>query len=165
MSTPATHSPTVQSILDLKHALESLPSSSRLSSADANAIYAMAYQLVGQNRFETAYRYFSLLTLYKPTHTAYLQGLGLTYRMMERYDEALNVYSFLVTIDPTNLEHDMAIVECLLLKKEFEEAQQTVTTLLQYCKENDVTGPLNDRAQVISVQLSAHASGQSAVST
>ena len=56
MSNTTPNSSAVQSILDLKEALEALPSSSRLSSADADAIYGLAYQLVGQNRYETAYR-------------------------------------------------------------------------------------------------------------
>ena len=155
MSNTTPNSSAVQSILDLKEALEALPSSSRLSSADADAIYGLAYQLVGQNRYETAYRYFSLLTLYKPTNVAYLQGLALTYRMMERYDEALNVYSFLATIDPENVDHNMAIVECLLLQREFEEAQQTVTLLLQYCRENAITGKVSDRAQALLALLAA----------
>jgi tetratricopeptide (TPR) repeat protein len=145
----------VQSILDLQEALEALPSNSRLSSADADAIYGLAYQLVAQNRFETAYRYFSLLTLYKPTHVPYLQGLALTYRMMERYDEALNVYSFLATIDSDNLDHQMAIVECLLLQRDFEEAQQTVAWLLQHCKDNAITGKVSDRAQALVDLLSS----------
>lgn len=154
MSHTTTHSAAVQSILDLKEALESLPSNASLSNADADAIYSLAYQLVGQNRYETAYRYFSLLTLYKPTNTAYLQGLALTYRMMERYDEALNVYSFLATIDPDNLDHHMAIAECLLLRREFEEAQQTVALLLQYCKENAITNKVSDRAEALQGLLS-----------
>ena len=75
--------------------------------------------------------------------------------MMERYDEALNVYSFLATIDPENVDHNMAIVECLLLQREFEEAQQTVTLLLQYCRENAITGKVSDRAQALLGLLAA----------
>lgn len=149
MPNPIHDSSAVQSILDLKEALEALPSSSRLSNADTDAIYALAHQLVVQGRYETAYRYFSLLTLYKPTNVTYLQGLALCYRMLERYDEALNVYSFLATIDTENLEHSMAIVECLLLKREFDEARQNVELVLQYCKENAVADKSSERAQVL----------------
>jgi tetratricopeptide (TPR) repeat protein len=155
MQHTAPPSSAVQSILDLKEALEALPSSSRLSTSDTDAIYGLAYQLVQQHRYETAYRYFSLLTLYKPTKVEYLQGLALTYRMMERYSEALNVYSFLVTIDPDNLDHNMAIVECLLLQREFEEAQQTVALLLDFCRENAITGPSGDRVQALSELLAS----------
>jgi tetratricopeptide (TPR) repeat protein len=150
----------VQSILDLKNALEALPSHSRLSNADTDAIYALAHQLVVQGRYETAYRYFSLLTLYKPTDVAYLKGLAVCYRMLERYDEALNVHSFLVTIDPENLEHSMAIVECLLLKREFDEAKQNVELVLQYCKENAASNSkAAERAQALIELLSAPAQG------
>lgn len=149
------HNSAVDAVQQLQRALEALPSSSRLTQADCDAIYALAHQLVVQNRSETAYRYFSLLTLYKPTNVAYLQGLALTYRMLERYDEALNVYSFLATIEPDNLDHSLAIVECLLLQREFEEAQQTVTLLLQCCRETPGQGKAGDRAQALFDLLSS----------
>lgn len=158
MSPPIHDASAVQPILDLKDALEALPSSSRLSNADTDAIYALAYQFVAHGRYESAYGYFSLLTLYKPTNVTYLQGLALCYRMLERYDEALNVYSFLATIDPDNLDHHMAIIECLLLKRDYEEAQQTVTSLLQYCKENAITGKVGDRAEALLGLLSSRGS-------
>ncbi len=158
MSNPIHDSSNVQSVLDLKDALESLPSTSRLSNSDTEAIYALAHQLVVQGRYETAYRYFSLLTLYKPTHTAYLQGLALCYRMLERYDEALNVYSFLATVDTDNLDHSIAIVECLLLKREFDEAKHNVELVLQYCKENAAADTkAAERAQVLKDLLQAPA--------
>ncbi|WP_428000743.1 tetratricopeptide repeat protein [Acidovorax sp.] len=160
MSNPIHDSSNVQSILDLKDALESLPSTSRLSNSDTEAIYALGHQLVVQGRYETAYRYFSLLTLYKPTHTAYLQGLALCYRMLERYDEALNVYSFLATVDTDNLDHGIAIVECLLLKREFDEAKHNVELVLQYCKENAAADTkAAERAQVLMDLLCAPVQG------
>ena len=139
----------VQSILDLKQGLEALPSSHRLSQADTDVIYALAHQLVVQGRYETAYGYFSLLTLYQPTNVSYLKGLALCYRMLERYDEALNVYSFLATIDPDQVDHSIAIVECLLLKRELDEARATVDLILQFCRENAVPGKSEARAQAL----------------
>ncbi len=139
----------VQSILDLKQALDALPSSSRLSQADTDAIYALAHQLVVQGRYETAYGYFSLLTLYRPTDVAYLQGLALCYRMLERYEEALNVYSFLATIDPQEVDHSIAIAECLLLQRELAEARATVELVLQFCQENPVPARSGARAQAL----------------
>lgn len=147
----------VQSILDLQDALEALPSSARLSSADTGAIYALARQLAVQGRYETAYRYFSLLTLYKPTDVTYLQGLALCYRMLERYDEALHVYAFLATIDDGNPEHTVAIAECLMLQREFDEALQTVELVLRFCQENAADAadtPAGRRAQVLKERLS-----------
>lgn len=159
MSTPSPTSSAVQSILDLKEALEALPSSSRLSQADTEAIYALAHQLVVQGRYETAHRYFSLLTLYKPTDTTYLQGLALCYRMLERYDEALNVYSFLSVLAPENLDHGIAIAECLMLKREFHEAQDTMALVLQHCKEKAIEDRSSIRAHALWELLISHPQG------
>ena len=149
MSTNAPLPADVQSVLDLKDALDALPSSERLSNADAESIYGMAYQLVDHARFESALGYFSLLTLYKPTHPTYLQGLGICYRALERYEEALNVFSFLAVIDPENLDHEIAIAECLMLQKEFAEAQRTMSLLLRHCKENKIETPSSARASAL----------------
>lgn len=144
----------VNEVFDLKAALEALPSSSRLSNVDANAIYALAYNLVVQGRHEAAYRYFSLLTLYQPTNVDYLVGLANSYRMLEHFAEALNVYSFLAVIDPEQPEHTLAIAECLLLQKEVQEARDTVAMVLRYCDQNasqlGTTDKVRDRALVIS---------------
>jgi type III secretion system low calcium response chaperone LcrH/SycD len=156
MSTATPISSDVQSILDLKAALEALPSSSRLSQADTDAIYALAHQLVMQGRYETAFRYFSLLTLYKPTDITYLQGLALTYRMLERYDEALNVYSFLAVLDPENLDFGIAIAECQMLKHDFNEAQETMALVLQHCKEKSIHNNASIRAGALWDLLSPH---------
>ena len=158
MNTHVPESPAVQSILDLKEALEALPSSARFSQAEIDTVYAMAYQLAAQQRYESARQYFSLLTLYRPTNITYLQGMALCHRMLEHYDEALNVYSFLAVIDPENMGHEIAIAECLMLRSDFEEARTTVNHILQYCKESGQTPPSGERAQVLKERLDARAS-------
>lgn len=144
----------VKEVFDLKAALEALPSSSRLSNVDANVIYALAYNLVVQGRYEAAYRYFSLLTLYQPTNVDYLTGLAHCYRMLELFSEALNIYSFLAVIDPEQPEHTLAIAECLLLQKEVQEARDTVAMVLRYCDQHvsqpGTTDKVRSRAQAIS---------------
>jgi type III secretion system low calcium response chaperone LcrH/SycD len=143
----------VASIIDLKAGLEALPSNSRLSDADTEVVYSLAYQMVAQARYETAFRYFSLLALYRPTTVKYLQGLALCYRMLERYDEALNVYSYLAVIDPTGAQHSLDIAECLMLKRDFEEAKQTVEMVIRYCKENKAPDKVRDRAEALSTLM------------
>ena len=146
-------------MFDLKAALEALPSSSRLSKVDADVIYALAYNLVIQGRYEAAYRYFSLLTLYQPTNIDYLTGLAHSYRMRELFAEALNIYSFLAVIDPEQPEHTLAIAECLLLQKEVQEARDTVAMVLRYCDQNisqtEATSKVHDRAKAISQLIAA----------
>lgn len=137
------------SILELKTALEALPSSTRLSQTESDTIYALAHQMVVQGHYETAYGYFSLLVLYKPTHVSYLKGLALCYRMLERYAQALSVYSFLAVIDAQQVEHSIAIVECLLLQREVNEARATVALVQQFCDANTVPAKTAARVQAL----------------
>lgn len=139
----------VASVQELKRTLDALPSSTRLSDGETEAIYALAHQFVVQARHEVAFRYFSLLVLYRPANVKFLQGLALTHRMLERYDEAINVYSFLATIDPDNLRHSMDIVECLLLKQEVDDARRTVQSLVAACKQSGDDKALAERAQAM----------------
>lgn len=155
MTTTINESPDVQSVLDLKAALEALPSSSRFSQAEIDTIYAMAYQLVLQGRYETAGQYFSLLTLYRPTNVDYLQGLALCQQKLERYEQALNIYAFLAVIDPENMDHEIAIAECLMLQSDFAEARKTVDSILQYCRESGHAAASGQRAQVLKERINA----------
>ena len=145
----------VQSIFDLKEALEALPSNSRFSQAEIDTLYAMAYQLVSQGRYETASQYFALLTLYRPTNVNYLQGMALCHRQLERYAEALNLYSFLAVIDPENMDHEVAIEECLVLQSELDEARETVDRNLQCFHESSREDKSADRARVLQERLDA----------
>src|SRR5262245_28367915 len=96
---------TAQAVADLKTALEALPSSQRISQVDAEAIYAMAYNSISQGNYESAFRYFSLLTFYKPTHPVYLTGLALTHKLLGRLDAAIGVYTFLALLEVDEPAH------------------------------------------------------------
>jgi type III secretion system low calcium response chaperone LcrH/SycD len=143
----------VASVEQLKSELEALPSQGRLSNEDAQAIYALAYQSVAQARFDEAYRYFSLLTLYKPTDVAYLGGLALTYKMLKRYQAALSVYSFMAAIDAPEPQHSLSIAECLLLMGEYDEARITLDRVARYCQSHAGHAKAGNRAAALASML------------
>ncbi|HZY20508.1 MAG TPA: tetratricopeptide repeat protein [Ramlibacter sp.] len=154
--TQAKNQPAVAAVLELKDALEALPGSARLSNADVEAVYALAHQLVAQARYETAFRYFSLLTLYRPTEVRYLRGLALCHRMLERYGEAMNVYAFLATIEPHEPQHSLDIAECLLLQRDLEEARRTVELVIRYCQQGAAGGErVRKRAEALAGLMAA----------
>lgn len=139
-----------------KAALEALPSSQRLTDEDTEAIYGLAYRAVGQGHYESAFRYFSLLTLYRPTHPTYLGGLALCYRMLERHAEALSVYSFLAATDADGEpEHTLSIVECLLRLGAHDEARQSLTWVRQFCSANQGHEKATERAGALATLLQA----------
>ncbi len=134
--------------------LEALPSSSRLDRADTEAIYALAYQFVAQGHFDTAYRYFSLLTLYRPTDVKYLAGLALSHKMLQRYEAAVGVHSFMALIEPAEPQHQLSIAECLLLQGETNDARDTLALVMRFCQENSGHENVAERAKAIALLLS-----------
>lgn len=135
--------------------LEALPSSSRLDHADTEAIYALAYQFVAQGHFDTAYRYFSLLTLFRPTDVKYLAGLALSHKMLQRYEAAVGVYSFMAVIEPAEPLHQLSIAECLLLQGQTQEAQDTLALVTRFCQENSGHENAAERAKAIAMLLAS----------
>lgn len=142
----------------LKAALQDLPSSQRLSPEDTEAIYGLAYHAVGQGHFDTAFRYFSVLTLYRPTEPAYLSGLALCYKMLKRHAEALSVYSFLAATDEAGEpQHTLSIVECLLLLGAYDEARATLELVQRFCEESGGHEKAAERARALASMLQAGA--------
>mgnify|MGYP000935145161 CR=1 FL=1 len=134
-------------------ALTQRSASARLTRAQAQAVYALAYQLVAQGQFDKAYEYFALLTLYYPTDAAYLAGLALCYRMLGRYEQAINVYAFLATLQAQEPAHSVSISECLMLQGAFEQALQTLQLVLRYCREHSGFDKVAQRAQALAQLL------------
>ncbi|MBW7899921.1 MAG: hypothetical protein H3C26_00460 [Rhodocyclaceae bacterium] len=151
------NAPASQEVARLKAQLEALPSGARLKPSDTEVIYAQAYQYVAQGHFDMAFRYFSLLTLYRPTCIAYLAGLALSYKMLRRYAEALSVYSFMAAIDAGEPQHTLAIAECLLLAGAEDEARQTLDMVVRFCRERPGDAgcaKAGERAQAMAALLS-----------
>lgn len=129
--------------------LEALPSSTRLSKADAEAVYALAWNAIAQGRNHDALRYFALLLLYRPTNTVYLTGQALAFQRLKLFDEAIAAYSFLGVLDASNPAHTLAVGECQLLKRELHAGRETLALVVRFCKEN----PGHDKVQARALGL------------
>lgn len=137
--------------------LIALPSSSRLEQADTEAIYALAYQQAVHGHFDTAYRYFSLLTLYRPTELKYLGGLALSYKMLQEYENAIGVYAYMAMIEEGEPEHQLSIAECLLHQGKADDARATLALVTRFCEENSGHENAGERARAITALLSSSA--------
>ena len=122
-------------IAKLCRELEALPSSKRLSFADTEVIYGIAYNLVAQGRYADALRRFSVLTLYRPLEPKYLAGLAVCNQMLGRYDEASSAFAFAAHLQPDEPEHLLSIAECDLLRQNFGEARELLELVVRFCRE------------------------------
>ncbi len=130
-------------------ALEALPSSRRVTADEAEAIYTMVHSAIVQGQHDAALRYLALLTFLKPTQPRYLSALALTYKLLERFQEALNVYSFLALLEPDELLHPLAVAECHLRLQQALQARALLAFVIDSSEGVAGSEKLHVRAQAL----------------
>ncbi len=145
-----------QVLQQLRQELEALPSAQRMSDADAETVYALAYREYGQARYEQALKYFQLLLVYRPTHPVYLLGAALCLRRARRYQLAAAAFLALGFLEPTVPGHTLALAECQLLNHEHPQARDTLALVIGYCDQHPGHGPVRARAQAMLDLMSPH---------
>lgn len=138
--------PVAEVLLQLKERLESLPSAKRLSDADAEAVYSLAYRDYGLARYDQALRYFQLLLVYRPTHTVYLLGAALCLQRLRSYALATAAFTALRYLEPDTPGHTLALAECQLLSREPVQARDTLVIAINYCDNHPGHDPVRARA-------------------
>lgn len=137
--------------------LSALSSSKRFTSEQLEVIYALAYAHVAQGQYAQALPVFAFLSQYGPTRKHYLYGLALCLQMLNRLDEAINIYSVCVTLFPDAVEATLRIAECQIAAGQREEAGKTLRLLLRYAEEGGGT-ELAPKAQAMLNSISKDAS-------
>ncbi len=144
---------------DFKRELESLPSARRLTDADAEGFYALAYREFSRARYEEALRLFQLLLVYRPTNTVYLLGTALCLQRLRRYGAAVAVFAALRFLDPRQPSHTLAVAECQLLCHDHPGARETLARVIDYCVAHQGNEPVRARAQaMLELMRSQHVS-------
>lgn len=100
---------------ELYDELQALPAKRRVSSAELERVYGLAYAYVTQGQYSQALPIFRFLMIYSPSTEHYLAGLGICLQMCEAYDEAIDIYSLLGVLSPGNLASALQVAECQLM--------------------------------------------------
>jgi type III secretion system low calcium response chaperone LcrH/SycD len=129
--------------------LEALPHLKRLSDADTEGIYSIAYREFGQGHYEDALRYFKLLVVYRPTDRVYLLGCALCLRRLRRYELAIAAYGTLRSLEPDDPAHPLAQAECLLLCYRRDQARDLLVQVVEDCLQRSVAEDVRARAQAL----------------
>ena len=151
-----TSEPVSAMLMEFNRELDALPSTKRVSSADAEAVYALAYQEYGRARYQEALRYFQLLLVYRPTNKVYLLGTGLCLQRLRRYDLASSAYSALRILDPLEPGHTLALAECQLLCRDHDDARETLASVIAFCQERAGHDQVLARAQAMLQLMRPH---------
>lgn len=89
--------------------------SDRISDAEANAMYAAAYNLSRLGRHEQAATMLSLLTLYRPDDARTAYALGVCLRKMGQYKEAIRAFADAMELRHDDFEPAFQLIECMAL--------------------------------------------------
>ncbi|SSW69857.1 tetratricopeptide repeat protein [Achromobacter veterisilvae] len=134
----------------LYRGLEGLPSNGRLTPEQLEVVYALAYAHAAQEQYAQALPVFAFLAQYGPTRKHYLVGLGVCLQMLGRTEEAITIYSLVLTLYPDSWHTALRVAECQLAAQQLDQARRTLELLRTPGTPEDVRA----RAEAL-LQLSA----------
>ncbi|MDR2768942.1 MAG: hypothetical protein LBB19_00060 [Puniceicoccales bacterium] len=88
-----------------------------------NVMYAIAYDLYSNDKYEKAVGIFNMLCLYDPLNVDYWQGAGAAHKMLKQYEMAALAYSTLIQLRSTQMSYYLDLAECFLQMKQIENAK------------------------------------------
>ncbi|MDR1254477.1 MAG: tetratricopeptide repeat protein [Puniceicoccales bacterium] len=103
-----------------------------------NIMYAIAYDLYDNNKYEKAVNIFNMLCLYDPLNTDYWQGLGATQKLLKKYELAALAYSTLIQLRNTQMAYYLDLAECLLQMERIEDAKKCLQGILSIGESNEL---------------------------
>ncbi len=106
------------------HALEELPSATRLSEASQATVYAMACALLQSGQVQQASAYLSFLLLYAPTHPDYLCAKASCAMQGGDAHQAVELLSLALYVQPESCAIALALSEALIGSGAGESARQ-----------------------------------------
>ena len=119
-----------------------------LGAAAAEALYALAYQQVGQGQFEQAADLLLVLTALRPLDARFWLGLGVCAQQGKRYTEAIGHYGTAALLDP-DPAIGLKMVECELLAGLGEQARLGLDSLIDFCAAGPHLQAVGERAQAM----------------
>ena len=87
--------------------------------------------------------------LYVPTHIKYLNGLGLSCKLTQRYEQAFRIFSFMCILEPMQPQHVLSLAEVQILQGQTAAACESLQLIGAFCAENMEFQPVGKRAQAM----------------
>lgn len=79
-----------------------------------DAIYARGYAAYKQGQYDKAVQTFLLVNMLRPLNPAYVRALGLAYKRLELYNDAIVTFTRAYVLVPDDLDSILEIAHCLL---------------------------------------------------
>ena len=133
-------------IVAFRQAFQAQSIAGRFTDQQLELIYRVGYQQYQSGQYLEAVRCFLLLTVYRPFSLRYLKALALAQFMVRHYEQAALTCSFLLVLDPTDVEALYVGGQALLLDGQKVEARKCLAEAVSQAERRPDIGK---RAQAI----------------
>jgi tetratricopeptide (TPR) repeat protein len=99
-----------------------------------DAMYAIGVKYYENNRLDDAVKIFYQLIALQPSAFRNYKGMGACLQAKEDYDHAIGVYTSGVALAMMDAEFHFYVGQCQFLKKDFAEAEKTLTFANKICE-------------------------------
>lgn len=146
-----------------KSSLEKGCTPPEFSSDSLSALYAMAYELYRNGKYEDAKGFFRFLTLANSFERTYWMGLAACYQMLKAYAEAIECYSAAAIQDPSDPYVHWHAADCFFHSGHLTQANEALESAMLTAKENKAYAALIPKLTLISETWSNLSKGASHV--
>ena len=120
----------------------------RLPQSEAEAMYALAYQLTERGLHDKAFATLTVLRLYRPKDPSYAKAMAICCRKMGRYDEAVRYFAQTMELRPDDYEPAFQMIECMVLMGAREQAGEVLRMISVVARHAGLTDTL-ERAETL----------------
>jgi type III secretion system low calcium response chaperone LcrH/SycD len=120
-----------------------------ISDEEMEAVYATAFNLVNQNKYDKAEAIFAFLCHLEPYDGRFWLGLGVCRQMLKKYEEATKAYAMAGIHDMENPVPPLRAAECFLAMGKLEDAEMGISATLHWAGDKTEYQELKNRAEVL----------------
>jgi tetratricopeptide (TPR) repeat protein len=133
----------------LRDTFAALPSASRFTDPEVEAIFRAGLMQLAQGRAEDARGILSLALLYRPLEPRYQHAYGLSQRMLGNAEIALLSFQAAMALDPADPRPALQAAECMFLLDGMDEARPLLQSVLEHSADDPALANLALRARTM----------------
>ncbi|AZZ91049.1 SycD/LcrH family type III secretion system chaperone [Hahella sp. KA22] len=116
---------------------------------ELEAVYTVAYNLYRQNRNGESEKLFRFLCLYGHLDKRFWMGLGACLQQQQKYEEAVQAYSYMAILDVENPHPPMHAAFCYLALNDLEKAESGIEAALHWAGDKEQYSQVRAKAELL----------------
>ncbi|OZG72687.1 CesD/SycD/LcrH family type III secretion system chaperone [Hahella sp. CCB-MM4] len=130
-----------------------------ISDRELEAVYTVAYNLYRQNRNGESEKLFRFLCLYSHLDKRFWMGLGACLQQQQKYEEAVQAYSYMAVLDVENPHPPLHAAYCYLALHDLEKAESGIEAALHWSGEQEKYAQVRVKAEYLQSVLTQKKEG------